>query len=140
MYNRTFITVFLVLKWRKLRWTSFASTLIWRNFYSVKLLDFFFHFLYTVSWLKYLFVHLCPISKYVLWVLSYFSHIWLSATLWTIDHQAPLSMNSPGKNTGVGCWALLQRIFQTQKWNSGLLCLPALAGGFFTTLATWEAQ
>ena len=26
---------------------------------------------------------------------------------WTIAHQAPLSMDSPGKNTGVGCHSLL---------------------------------
>ena len=29
----------------------------------------------------------------------------------------------PGKNTGVGCHFLLQRIFLTQGQNSGLLCL-----------------
>ena len=29
--------------------------------------------------------------------------------------------DSPGKNTGVGCHILLQRIFPTQGWNSGLL-------------------
>ena len=29
--------------------------------------------------------------------------------------------NSPGKNTEVGCHALLQRIFPTQGWNLGLL-------------------
>ena len=31
--------------------------------------------------------------------------------------------DSPGKNTGVGCHALLQGIFPTQGWNPGLLCL-----------------
>ena len=30
------------------------------------------------------------------------------ATPWTIARQAPLSMDSPGKNTGVGCHCLLQ--------------------------------
>ena len=51
-----------------------------------------------------------------------------------------------GKNTGVGCHALLQGIFQTQGLNSDLLCLLnlsfmflAFAGGFFTTSITWEA-
>ena len=34
-----------------------------------------------------------------------------SATPWTIAHQAPLSRDSPGKNTGVVCHALLQGIF-----------------------------
>ena len=27
-------------------------------------------------------------------------------TPWTVAHQAPLSMNFPGKNTGVGCLSL----------------------------------
>jgi len=38
-----------------------------------------------------------------------------------LAHQAPLSMNSPGKNTGVGCHFLLQGIFLTQVLNPGLL-------------------
>ena len=53
--------------------------------------------------------------------------------------QAPLSMDSPGKNTRVGCHALLQGIFPTQGSNPQLSMAPALAGGFFTTNATWEA-
>ena len=48
-------------------------------------------------------------------------------------------MNSPGKNTGVHCYALLQGIFPTQGSNLNLLHLPALAGGFFPTTATWKA-
>ena len=44
--------------------------------------------------------------------------------------------DSPGKNTGVGCHAL-QGIFPTQGSNPYLMS-PALAGGFFTTIATWE--
>ena len=77
-------------------------------------------------------------------VLSCFSHDWLCATLWTAAWPAPLSMDSPGKNTG-------------EYW-SGLLCsppgdlpnpgtepialanLPAVASGFFTTSTMWEAQ
>ena len=55
-------------------------------------------------------------------------------TLWTITHPAPLSIDSPGKNTGVGCHFLLQGIFLTQGWNPSLLHSPALAGGFFTTV------
>ena len=41
-------------------------------------------------------------------------------TLWTVAHQAPPSMGSPGKNTGVGCYFLLQGIFLTQGLNPGL--------------------
>ena len=71
---------------------------------------------------------------------SRFSHVRLFATLWTVAHQAPLSMG-----------------FFRQEYWSGLPCLPpgdlpdlgiklmplmspALAGGFFTTCTTWEAQ
>ena len=43
---------------------------------------------------------------------------------------------SPGKNTGVGCHALLQGICTTQGLNPGL----HIAGGFFTVQATREAQ
>ena len=38
-----------------------------------------------------------------------------------VAHQAPLSWDSPGKNIGVGCHALLQGIFLTQGSNLGLL-------------------
>ena len=54
---------------------------------------------------------------------SRFSCVWLFGSLWTIAHLAPLSKEfSPGKNTGVGCHALLQGIFPTQGPNPCLLC------------------
>ena len=49
-------------------------------------------------------------TVYILFVIS-----------WTVAHQTPLSMNSPGKNTGVGSHSLLQGIFPTQGSNPGLL-------------------
>ena len=72
--------------------------------------------------------------------LSCFSCVGLFVTLWTVAYQAPLSME-----------------FFRQEYWSGLLCpppgvltnpgikhkyltSPALAGGFLTTNATWEAQ
>ena len=71
-------------------------------------------------------------------VQSYFGHIRLFATLWTIAHQAPLSMG-----------------FSRQEYSSELLhpspgdlpdpgnkpeslMSPALIDGFCTTSATWE--
>ena len=50
-----------------------------------------------------------------------------------VANQAPLSMELPSKNTGVGYHFLLQRIFPTQGWNSCLLnrqadSLPELLG------------
>ena len=53
---------------------------------------------------------------------SRFSRVRLFATPWTVAHQAPL-WDSPDKNTGVGCHALLQGIFPTQGLNLHLLCL-----------------
>ena len=45
--------------------------------------------------------------------------------------------DSPGKNTRVGCHILLQGIFSTQGSYPALM-FPALAGGFFTTSATYD--
>ena len=56
-------------------------------------------------------------------VQSLFSHNLFFPTLRTAACQAPLSMDSPGKNIGVGCHALLQGIFQTQGSNLRLLHL-----------------
>ena len=36
------------------------------------------------------------------------SRVQLFTALWTTAHQAPLSLDSPGKNTGVGCHYFLQ--------------------------------
>ena len=50
-----------------------------------------------------------------------FSRVRLFATLWTVARQAPLSiLFSPGRNTGVGCHALLQGIFLNQGMNPNL--------------------
>jgi len=74
---------------------------------------------------------------------SHFSHIQLFATLWTVAHQASLSREFSGLNTGVSCHALLQGIFPTQGWNQRLLCLlpwqdSLPLGRFFTSSTTWE--
>ena len=53
---------------------------------------------------------------------SRFSRIQLFVTLWTVVCQTPLSTDSPGKNTEVGCRALLQWIFPTQGSTWCLLC------------------
>ena len=60
-----------------------------------------------------------------------------------MDYSLPASSvhrDSPGKNTEVGCHALLQGIFPTQGLNSSLLQSPALRGRIFITSDTWEAQ
>ena len=55
-----------------------------------------------------------------LWKWKSLSRVQLSATPWTVACQAPLSMDSPGQNTGVGCHSLLQGIFPIQGSNPGL--------------------
>ena len=77
-------------------------------------------------------LHVCKLNR--------FSHVWLCATLWTLAPQAPLSME-----------------FSRQEYWNGLpwsppgalphpgiepvsLMSPALADGFFTASATWEAR
>ena len=78
------------------------------------------------------------IVVYGVWVLSHFSHVRLSVTLWTVAHQPALSMG-----------------FSRQEYWSGLLC-PSPGGlpnpgikplshvswigrRFFTISTTWEA-
>ena len=47
--------------------------------------------------------------------------MYIFVTPWTVAHQVPLSMDFPGKNTGVYCHFLLQGIFPTQGLNLPLL-------------------
>ena len=60
-----------------------------------------------------------------IYMLSCFGHV-NSAALWTVAHQALLSMDSSGRITGVDFNALLQGIFLTQGSNPCLKS-PALA-------------
>ena len=52
---------------------------------------------------------------------------------WTVAHQAPLSMGFSRKNTGVGCYFLLQGNLPDSVIEPISLMSPALAGSFFTT-------
>ena len=52
---------------------------------------------------------------------SRFSHVWLFATLWTVAHQAPLSMGFSRQEYWVGYHFLLQGIFLNQGLNPRLL-------------------
>ena len=52
---------------------------------------------------------------------SHLSRIQLFAPLWTVAQQLLCPWDSPDKNTGVGCHALLHGIFPTQGSNPHLL-------------------
>ena len=63
-------------------------------------------------------------------MLSHFSCVQLFATLWTVAHQAPLSMGFSRQEHWSGFHAPLQES------NAHLFTSPALVGGFFTISAT----
>ena len=67
-------------------------------------------------------------------------HVQLFATPWTTAHQAPLSIGFSRQEY----WSELPCPSPSDLPDSGsnpcLVYLPALAGGFLTTSATWEAQ
>ena len=48
------------------------------------------------------------------------SRVRLFATRWTVAYQVFRPWDFPGKNTGVDCHILFQRIFPTQELNPGL--------------------
>ena len=66
------------------------------------------------------------------------SHIQFFATLWTVAHQAPLSMGFSRQEYWSGLSFPSPRDLVTPGIEPMSLVSPALAGGFFTTSATWE--
>ena len=73
-------------------------------------------------------------------MLSHFSHVWFFATLWTIDPQASLSMGFSGQEYWKGLPCPPPGDIPDPGIKPAFLMSPALADGFFTTSATWEAQ
>ena len=68
-------------------------------------------------------------------VISHFSHVRLFATLWTIAHQAPLSLGFSKQEYQRG----LPRPPPGDLPNLGIEpASPVLTRGFFTTSPTWE--
>ena len=72
-------------------------------------------------------------------VLSHFSCVLLFATLWTTARQAPLSMVFPRQEYWSGLPYPPSGDLPGPGINLSSLMSPALAGWFFTTVATWEA-
>ena len=73
-------------------------------------------------------------------LLSHFSLVRLFATLWTVAHEAPLSLGFSRKEY----WGRFPCPAPGDLPDSGIIPMslmsPALAGGFFTTTTTWEAH
>ena len=73
-------------------------------------------------------------------VLSCFSRVWLFVTPWTVAHQSPLSMGFPRQEYWSGLPGPPPRDLPDSGIEPESLMSPALADGFFTTSATWEAR
>ena len=72
-------------------------------------------------------------------MLSHFGHVQLCETLWTVAHQAPLSMGFSRHEYWSGLPCLPPGDLSYPEIGLRSLLSPALAGRFFTTRATWEA-
>ena len=81
----------------------------------------------------------CRICLYVR-MLSHFSHVLLFETLWTVDHQTPLSMGFSKRKYRSGLSRPPPGDLPNPRTEPSSLMSPALAGGFFTNSATWETQ
>ena len=68
-------------------------------------------------------------------MVSRFSHVQLFVMLWTVAHQASLSIGFPSQEY----WNGLPYPSPGDLPDPGIEPMsPALAGGFFTTSATWD--
>ena len=68
-----------------------------------------------------------------------FGYVQLFATPWTVARQAPLSMGFSRQEYWSGLPCPLLGNFSNPGVKPVSLMSPALAGGFFTTGAIWEA-
>ena len=81
----------------------------------------------------------CPSGYSMCVPAKYFSHVWLFATLWTVAHQAPLSMGFSKQEYCYRLWCPSSGDLPDPGIKPKSLLSPALAGRFFTTSTTWEA-
>ena len=72
------------------------------------------------------------------YVLSRFSYVRLFVSLWTVAHQAPLSMGFSRQEYWSGLPWPPPRDLPEPGIEPMSLMSPALASGFFTTSTTWE--
>ena len=72
-------------------------------------------------------------------MLSCFSRVRLCVTLWTVACQAPLSMEFSRQEYWGGLPFPPPGDLPDSGTEPASLTSPTLAGGFFTTSATWEA-
>ena len=81
---------------------------------------------------------LCPVTGGVC-VLSHLRRVRLFATPWTVANQAPLSKGFSRQESWSGLLSLPPGDLPDPGTEPASLTSSALAGGFSTTSATWEA-
>ena len=74
------------------------------------------------------------------YVLSHFSCVQLFEILWTNAHQTPPPMGFSKQEYGSGLPFPSPGVLPNPGMEAESLMSPALAGIFFTTSTTWEAQ
>ena len=80
------------------------------------------------------------LNGFPLWVCAQsLSCVWLFSTPWTVTRPTPLSMASPGKDTGVGCHFLLRGSSWPRDWTH-ISCVSRVGRQVLYHSATWEAQ
>ena len=65
----------------------------------------------------------CCVKFLLLLLLSRFSRVQLIATPWSAAHQAPPSIDFPGKSTGMGCHCLLCVLVSTLQQSESAVCI-----------------
>ena len=78
-------------------------------------------------------------NRWVVYVLSHLSHVWLFVTAWTVAHQCLLSIEFSRQECWSGFPFPSPGDLPEPRIEPGFLVSSILAGRFFTTSATWEA-
>ena len=98
-------------------------------------------YMYMYGWVPSLFIwnYHNIVNLQCMCACCHFSHVQLFVTLWTIAHQAPLSMRFSRQEYWSGLPCPPQGDLPNLGVESVSLTSPALADELFTTSATWEA-
>ena len=86
--------------------------------------------------LFHVYMYVCVCVRVCVWITQLWPTLCNPATPWAVVHQAPLSMEFPGKNTGVGSYSLLQG---ESSWSRNRTQVFCTAGAFFYCLSTRKA-
>ena len=113
------------------KWQDFLFSHRWIIFWCVYV------YIYTHIYV-YLYVYVC-MCVYAC-VLSHFSRVGLFETLWTVAHQAPLSMGFSRQEYWSGLPFPTPGDLHNPGIKSASLMSPALVGGFLSTRTIWEAH